>query len=448
MSHPKEPYWMDPAFERAVLTLCASRANFWGRLGFALDPACMGLPEATLILETIRVMAKERSHGPESALLVLQRLRRKMSEGKVTLEQIKQVGALFDAAEDAGLPNEESVVAELVPVLRRRLESEAILDAHDAYANRKSLDGVTAKIEASRRLGVTNTSVGMDLQSGFSTIEELEGVERLQTGILELDLQLDQGMPRGQLGFVLGDSGAGKSMWLVAQACEAIRSQHNTIYATLELPKHVQLARLYANLTGVPFKCILENPLDRKEAQRRMEIMHPSVGSMLVEEFPPYATTVQDIVEWTARCEDYLGEPVGCVVIDYADKMHDPKVRQDDDYHAMRNVYEGLRVRVAHQPGRWAWTASQATRPANDREKRLGLHHASDSHHKGRVSDVVLTLNVRDDGLQMLIFCAKNRTGRANFQVGPLPTDFDRARIVPAPSEWTDWSVQVAQEQK
>jgi KaiC/GvpD/RAD55 family RecA-like ATPase len=439
----KEPYAFDPDFERAVVTLCALKTRFWSRIGYALDPECMGLPGSKLTLQTCALIAREVGHGPGNLLIIVQRFRRMMADGKMTLADIVQISAMFDDAEDFGLPNEDDVVAELAPMLRRRMQSTAVVAAHDEYAKKGDFSTVIETIRRAERLGEQDTSVGTILgAAGFDEIDKMNTLTRLPTGVLEMDLQMSDGLHRGGLGVVLGASGDGKSMYLVNQAGVAVKSEKLFVgVATLELPKPVQLARLYANLTGIYTNQILENATDRAEAKRRMAYMAPHVGACVVEEFAPHATTVQDLVDWCNRVADLYGRPFDVLVVDYADKLHHPmKGGDQNEYLIMRYVYEGLRRDIAVAMNMWVWTASQAARATKDQGKRLEMHHVSDSMHKVRVADIVLTLNAKDEGAQLLFFVAKNRLGKARFQVGPVPTDFERARIVPATAEFADWA--------
>ena len=93
----------------------------------------------------------------------------------------------------------------------------------------------------------------------FDAIAKFNTLERLPTGIFDLDLQLDKGLARKQLGVWLGDAGGGKSISLVTQAAEGVRRNIFTGFITLELPEAIQMARLYANLTGVPTNEIIRN---------------------------------------------------------------------------------------------------------------------------------------------------------------------------------------------
>lgn len=440
----KEPYGLDPNFEALVLWKCATDPRFWSRLGHALDVARLEAPEALLIIPAITQIAKETGSGPDSATLVVQRLRRRVNEGKLVLSELLAIGAFFDRVEDeiigAQAPSTELVINELAPVVRRVLQSEAVVLSCDEYAKRGDFTAVSDLIEKAARVGASEMIGGVQLNAAaFDVIEKRTLAAKLPTGVMELDLPLDQGMPRAQLGVVVADSGSGKSMLLAHLAAEGVRRQLFTGFATLELPEAVQLGRIFANLTGVPVNTILDNQPGRNEARRRITIMQPHIGICEVAEFAPHATTVRDMSEWIAQKEHAHGRKMDLLVVDYADKLYEPRVKADNDYLAMRYVYEALRRDIAVARDMWVWTAAQASRTSKESAKRIDMHHISDSLHKIRVADLVLTVNVIPDSEQVKIFVAKNRTGKSRFEVGPLTTDFATARFVPLMAEFMPW---------
>jgi len=348
------------------------------------------------------------------------------------------VNDLLDRVKDLPPPKVDQVVEELVPVLRRQLYSTAIQMAADDYAKHGDFSMSTALFEKARRLGEQDLVAGGKLgPAGFEDIERMQAADRLPTGVIELDIHLG-GLPLGELGLWIGDSGGGKSIALAHQTAEAVRWGHFAGFITLELPRPVQLARLFSNITGVPVNQILANVQDRAEAKRRMGLCESALGICEVVEMSPQVTTVRNIVEWIEQKEQEHGIKMQTLIVDYADKLGDPRVRDGNGYIEMRNVYEGLRRDIAVARQMWVWTGSQATRPTKDSQKKLDLHHVADSMHKVRVSDVALTLNPRDDG-QMEFFVAKNRMGKSRFNVGPVVTDFERARLVPLARELMQW---------
>ena len=93
-------------------------------------------------------------------------------------------------------------------------------------------------------------------------------------------------------------------------------------------------------------------------------------------------------------------------------------------------MFETLRI-FANDTKKFCWTASQATRK-KDRHKRLDLNDTADSMHKVRVADLGVTLNYKEDSdpPMMTLFCAKHRTGKSRFEVGPLPVGYEFGQLV------------------
>jgi hypothetical protein len=425
----KDAYWLDEGFERAVVTLAASNKRFYGRIANALDPECLNQEPAKIAMRAIKAVARDLGQGPSSPMLVLQRLRRWMDEGRLSLDKIKDVAAMFDTAMDSGLPEEDAAVVELKPLLARRMKSEAVQAAIDDYGRDGNFTQATKLIEKANRLGDTNTSVGIMLgAASYDEIEKLKHLERLSTGILELDDALDGGLRRGSLGLLLGGSNDGKSMGLSHLGAHGIRHGLFVLYATLELPPADVLARVKANLTGIPINAILADPLLVKPTLQNMPL-----GPFIVQEFTPQATTMNDIEDWVESCEEQVGRQIDLLVTDYGDKLSAPKNAGKDGEHgygAGRIVFERMRIYAneGHKGGKiWHWSAAQATRQ-KDKRKKLDLNDVADSMHKVRVADLVLTLNLDE---MMTINIAKNRYGRARQAVGPLPPDFEIGRIAP-----------------
>ena len=434
-----EPYNLDPDFERVVLYLCAHKPGFWSLVGYAVDPDSVEVGGGKLLLDTIRQIAKELGSGPASTLVVVQRLRRRVHEGKVTVEQVREVCEIFDAAQDCDIPEDEAIVNELLPVLKRKMHSQAILMSHKEFAAKGDFSVVTDLLERTAALGTRERIAGSRLGvAGFDVIERAKVVDRLPTGVLELDLKFGGGLPRKSLGLWVGDSGGGKSIALASQAGECVRRQMFTGFVTLELPEHVQMARLLANISGVPTNDILDIEHWKEEAKRRVGLIEHQIGVCELAEFAPHATTVQDLVDWVEDMEQRHGGKMECLIVDYADKLYAPKIREDNQYLAMRVVYEDLRRLIAMARDMWVWTASQASRPSKDSAKKIDMHHVADSMHKARIVDAMITLNPREDE-QMEAFVAKYRLGISRYMVGPFMTDFARARLSPVTRELGPW---------
>lgn len=412
-------YAFVPEFERQVVFYTCARPRFHGVVGYVLDPEAMPSEAGKLAVQAAHAIARDLGRGPDSPLFVLQRLRLWMEDGKCTLEKIQAVSDMLDQAEDAGLLPEESIVSELAPMLKERVKHEVVVAAMSEYSQKSDMGKVVSLIEKANRIGINDSSIGTKVgTASFQVIESMNQLDRLPTGVLELDSYLSGGMPRGQLGMFIGGPGDGKSMalnhicaagWLNGLFCG---------YASLELPDPIVLARLKSNVTGIPIDAILDGSL---AAKKKIESL--PLGTCIVKSFTPQATTVGDLRDWVRSCEDAEGRRMDLLVVDYADKLVSRVKSDEESYTSMRAVYETLRY-FTMERGTWTWTASQSSRSSKDQKKKVDLEHVADSLHKVRVADLVVTLNARDEGQTMMFYIAKNRTGKSRMSVGPLPVDF------------------------
>lgn len=427
------PYSFDAIFEQIVVTLACSSQRFYGRVGHALDPALMKSLPGQHAIQAAHQINADIGHGPAAPVLVIQRLRRWMNDGKITLEAIKDVAELFDNAEDAGLPDEDSVVSELAPILQQRIRDEAVEEAIASYGKHGDLAKVVSLEHRAARIGTVDTSVGTMLGAeSFAEVAKFRQIQRLATGILELDSVLDGGLENGGLGVVVGSSGDGKSMFLSHVTGVAVVDSLFVAYATLELPKEVVLARVKANITGVPINVMMGGEIS--EAQARLEAL-PSIGRLVVQYFAPKATTFDDLKIWLDNVESMAGRKIDLLVVDYGDKVgaKAKKGEQQSEYTGALAVFEAFR-HYAQERKIFCWTASQASRQKDARKKILDLNDTADSMHKIRVADLVVTLNLEDDGTEepmVVIYIAKHRTGKSRVKVGPMPTEYERGRICP-----------------
>jgi KaiC/GvpD/RAD55 family RecA-like ATPase len=423
-----EVYEFSEEFSRVLAYRLCTSTWLYDKIGNSIEVELMPGEVNRLAAQAAQAIAHDLGHGPGSALITVQRLRRWMHEGRVSHEQICAVLDMLDVAEQSGAPTDESLLAEAVPVVRRRLQHEAILRASEDYSARKDLDRAVALINKASGLGASDDSLGVRLGGdSFAAISALKHMDRLPTGILELDLRIGGGLPRGQLGVLIGGAGDGKSIMLSQLGTFGALSGLHVLYATLELPDAIVLARMKAAATNVPINVIMDDPNIVKDSIGKLRF-----GPTIVKYFTPQVTTVADIREWVARCEDAAKLPVDMLIVDYADKLTDPRRKQESSgYKTMELVYEDLRLLQVERRC-WGWTASQATRRGRgEKNQKLDLEHAADSAHKVRVADMVITLNVTGDGKEINLYIAKHRTGQSRVGTGPLPTAFEYGMITP-----------------
>ncbi len=427
-----EPYAFAPAFEKAFLLFFCTKPKVFGNVFKFLDPDALSPGAPRLAARAALQIGAELGHGPSSALAIIQRIRRWQYEGKVAATDLAAVSALFDDGEQD--LDEEAVLAEVVPVLRKRIERQSLLDAMGAFSRGDDPMLALKRIEAAQRMGKHDNSIGTVLgPSSFDEIERLKGVQRLRTGILELDDALDGGPMRGTASMFLGKTNGGKSIGLIQVAVSAALQGFHVAYATLELPDPVILSRIKACMTGVPTNAILADPYKSGAVERLAYLQsRPDFGVVVVKTFTPKVSRPFELFSWVKDTEQEWGRQVDVLVVDYADKLSADSVKKGEDstYHAMGSVYDQLYA-FARDNTRWVWSASQASKNKEHASRLIDLDDVSDSMNKVRNFDLVVSLNGREEDAQMIFFVAKNRLGARNAKVGPLPVDFSRSRIAP-----------------
>ena len=433
------PYGLAREFEESLAYLMASRPKFYDAIGRAIDPDSMGVPAAKLIAKLAREITQDTGSGPKTTVVVVQRAARWREAGKLTHEDVEAVSALFDAVEDDGIPPPDAIIAEIAPVLRKRAQRDILMRGVDEIGKGKDVAGLAVELSKVESIGVVGEGVGAALGlESFEAIKELLAACRSSTGINELDHVLGGGLPIGTLGFVVGGSGEGKSMFLNHSACDKMWNRGFVGYATLELSKPFVEARAIANLTGIPTGDIEElKEQSVKIARDRLEHVKAQGGLLQVKDFTPMLTQVADIEHWVDECEQEHGRKMDALYVDYADRvgMIDKKGDARSGYETGRIVSEGLK-NLASEKKLWVWSASQSRRSENRGKSGKGtpkdLDDIADSMEKPRIAHIVVTLNsVGEERDEILYFVAKHRSGKSRQKVGPIPHDFGYGRMAP-----------------
>lgn len=427
---PVEPYKLAPDFERAVAVLTCSKPTFYGSVAHAFEVERFAIPAVQLLVRAAQAHAKDVGRGPSDVFVVAQRIHRWIGEGKVTVEE---AGAAVDLlSEFEGEPDEASVTAELVPVMRRQMHTDTAMAALDAYRKGDgSFDNVEKLIHKTRTLGVQDRTTGSRLgAASFDRIERLKQGDRLATGILELDMGLTGGLPRGKTGLFCAPSKAGKSQFLISQSSFAIQQGLFVVLATLsDLDEEDQEARLIANLTGYPIDAVTDGT-QRIAIEARLQAMLPQLGAFVVKFFPAKLTTFRDVADWIKEAESEEGKKIDLCVVDYIDELGVDDKRLVSEYQVQGQAMRDMRLYVRER-GIWGWTAAQPKRrEVKERTKRIEIDDIADSMKKGRIADLIITCN-RPSESEVEIYVAGNRHGKDKFGVGPMPHQFECARFVP-----------------
>lgn len=422
-------YKFDRGFETVIVCAMLRYPKFYGAIGHAIDPAGLEDPTNQLLVKALRAIAKDNEGTlPTDLRTIMQRVHRWEDDGNVTKEEADAVVDFL--IEIPTIPPMEEIIAEVKPILQRRLQTDAVRAAIAEHANRGDFASVKRLLAQAESLG--NVDAGSGLRLGdqmFTEIEAQHAADRLPIGITELDIGLDGGLPRGCLGVFAAPPGGGKSMFLNHVTGTAARKGYFVCVASLEINRAAWLTRLLANLTGEPISKIAAT--DFAKARRLLHKMYPVLGTVIVKDFPAKLTSMKDIVAWVDDCAKEEGHSPHLLVVDYADKCRSHLVddQRRGEYDAQGTIYETMRLYV-HEKQMWGWTASQPRRSAaKEKKRRIELDDLAESNKKAHVADLLITGNRQDDQIDYNV--AKNRYGKSDFAVGPIPHCWEVGQMAP-----------------
>lgn len=222
-----------------------------------------------------------------------------------------------------------------------------------------------------------------------------------------IDILLDGGLAKGELGFIVAPAGAGKSWLLCRLGAEAMKSGKNVLHVTLELNENYVGLRYDSCFTGIDFQDI-RNHVDA--VKKKIEEIP---GKLFIKYFPIKTIASHTIKMHTERIQMLTGNKIDLIVVDYADLLRPITAEKNSNsYSEAGSVYEELRS-VAGELQVPIWSASQAHRGAHE-EDVIQAHNVADSYRKIMTGDFVLSLSRKMEdkaGSTARIHVIKNRFG-------------------------------------
>lgn len=270
-------------------------------------------------------------------------------------------------------------------------------------------------------------SVGMPNTTGHNFFDDIEArfvqINRqvCPTGLERLDAPdiLRGGLGRGELGVITANTGVGKSHFLVAMGCAAMRAGKNVVHYTFELSEHETGKRYDSNLCQIPSNDLYERKNEVINAYKGMDL-----GKLIIKEYPTGSASVHTLRNHIEKLT-FKGFKPSVIIVDYADVMKSSR-EYDSLRHELKLIYTELR-NLAVELNVPVWTASQANKDSSKSEV-VGLENMGESYGKAQVADIVLSISrkpmEKSEGTGR-IFVAKNRAGRDGLL---FPINIDTAK--------------------
>lgn len=285
----------------------------------------------------------------------------------------------------------------------------------------------TEKYESVMNIMKEAISVGMPNSTGHNFFEDIEArfvqINRqvCPTGLDRIDAQdiLRGGLGRGELGVIAANTGVGKSHFLVAMGCAAMKVGKNVIHYTFELSEHETGKRYDSNLCDIPSNEIIQRKKEVVDKYKEMEL-----GKLIIKEYPTGSASVMTLRNHIEKLT-LKGFKPSLVTVDYADVMKSSRA-YDSLRHELKLIYTELR-NLAVDLNIPIWTASQANKDSSKSDV-VGLENLGESYGKAQVADVVLSISRKPMEKSTgggRIFVAKNRAGKDGLL---FPINIDTAK--------------------
>lgn len=226
-----------------------------------------------------------------------------------------------------------------------------------------------------------------------------------------IDQLLDGGLGKGELGFIVAPSGAGKSWMLARLGAEGLKQGKNILHVTLELNENYVGLRYDAYFSNIPFQNIRENIDKVKDAIKNIP------GKLFIKYFPLKTISAMSIKLFIERLQLISKINIDMLIVDYADilkpVMYD---RNASAYSEAGSVYEELRS-VAGELQIPVWSASQSNRSGHEKEV-VSADNVADSYRKIMTGDFIMSLSRKKEDKEIetgRIHVVKNRFGADGF---------------------------------
>ncbi len=238
----------------------------------------------------------------------------------------------------------------------------------------------------------------------------------IRTGFDMLDNEyIAGGLSGGELGIILGGTGAGKSFMLAQMAHAAFCQGKTTVYYSMEMREVPVGLRLDSKFTGIQLTQLL---LDTDGKYRKLAIeeiaketkKHSKAPEIIIKEYPTKSVGLSKLKNHYSQLVA-AGKKPDMIIVDYADLLR-PSTKYKDKRFELENIVEELRG--------WAgeldiplWTASQTNRDGLDTSV-VTLRTISEALSKAMVADLIISIG-RGPELQAqgraCYYLAKNRLG-------------------------------------
>ena len=344
--------------------------------------------------------------------------------------------------------NMSSYTLDNINYLEKKLEdfgksqalTQAIVNSADILKKEKDAnkasEQILQEIAKATNIGLDKEDYGLQVFDNISDSinmllqgEDSEDIlERLPTGLKELDKRLKGGIARSEMAVVLAPPGLGKTTCLISMAGNMIKRGYRVLHISLE-NNELQILRSYlTRILQKPVEYIRENPdLVKKSLETFMknaQSINPNNvndlgiqanGLLRIKKFEAKSVTARDLRNYIDKVNRLTGEIYDVIVVDYGTLLKPSRGAYVERRIGIEENYEELRAMADHYNCALL-TAAQANRSSLNK-KVVSMKDLAEAFAIANTADVMValcqTVDEKEQGI-MRMFLTKVRDGESN----------------------------------
>ncbi len=389
-------------FQTKCLAAVVSDRLFLERILDILSPDFFETNAQKWVLEKIIEYFQKFRDVPSATVFTLE-LQKIDPQMKLLRQSVADLlGTIYEHASDTDL---KYVEQEFLTFCQTRALAKAILVSLD-HLKKGDFEAIKTTVDGALRAGMER-NLGHNYKADIDKRMSLLARDCIKTKWPEMNQPMDGGLGKGELGFVIAPTGAGKTWILCGLGAEAMKQGKTVLHITLELNENYVGLRYDAYFTGIHFQKIRENQDLVKK------YMDQIPGQVFIKYFPLKTVSPISIKLFVERFQMLQQVKIDLLIVDYADILRPFVIEKGaNTYNEAGSVYEELRA-IAGELQIPIWSASQGNR-SSERAEVVQGDNVADSYRKVMTGDFIFSLSRTIDDVEDSmgrIYIVKNRFG-------------------------------------
>jgi replicative DNA helicase len=352
-SKTKKKYGFDTDFQKKILATVLQDPVYLEEHADVLKPVYFTNTSHEIIARVV-LKLHSKLHVRPSRVVLTEALLEHARQSKLDTEDTDQLTSDLDDLYEEDLRDAAYVKEKTTQFGQHQALKDGVvkvidlMEKADLEPDKYSIDGAYPILQKA-------ITAGHGVQIGGNLLDELDHMDkireqdrtgakkyRVRLGFKSTDSAFQGGPGAGELLVALGESGLGKSHFLVNCAAMALRQGKRVVYFTLELAAVDVKLRVASRLCSTPIHEV-EKKTERFKTAREMVKRLPGNAALYTVYLKPSERTVLTMRAALAKIEAQHGHQPDLIIVDYLGEMHGLEAEvKDSSYFVMGQIAADL----------------------------------------------------------------------------------------------------------